>query len=83
MLSPSLVTDVEPSELIRMSVWAHCLDQLPKEIPYNLTVTVDECEHVRQAEGDDRVYVHVRLRCPNERIIVNATETLLSSEALY
>ncbi|KAL5965168.1 GTPase Era mitochondrial [Taenia solium] len=69
ILSPSLVTDVEPSELIRMSVWAHCLDQLPKEIPYGLVVTVDECEHVRQAEGDDRVYVHVRLRCPNERII--------------
>ncbi|KAL5107472.1 GTPase Era mitochondrial [Taenia crassiceps] len=69
ILSPSLVTDMEPSELIRMSVWAHCLDQLPKEIPYGLVVTVDECEHVRHAEGDDRVYVHVRLRCPNERII--------------
>ncbi|EUB64004.1 GTP-binding protein era [Echinococcus granulosus] len=69
VLSPSLVTDVEPSELIRMSVWAHCLDQLPKEIPYGLVVTVDECDHVRQAEGDDRVYVHVRLRCPNERTI--------------
>ncbi|CDS37566.1 Era-like GTP-binding protein [Echinococcus multilocularis] len=69
VLSPSLVTDVEPSELIRMSVWAHCLDQLPKEVPYGLVVTVDECDHVRQAEGDDRVYVHVRLRCPNERTI--------------
>ncbi|VDM35501.1 unnamed protein product [Hydatigera taeniaeformis] len=69
VLSPSLITDLEPSELIRMSVWAHCLDQLPKEIPYNLAVTVDECEHVRQADGDGRVYVHVRLRCPNERTI--------------
>lgn len=70
LLSPALITDVEPTEVIRMCVWAHCLDKLPQEIPYNLVVTVDECEHVKINEGDDRVYVHVRLRCPNERSIV-------------
>ena len=71
LLSPALVTDVEPSELIRMCVWAHCLDQLPQEIPYGITVAVDECEPVNKADGDDRVYVHCRLRCPNERSIVS------------
>ncbi|KAM7541828.1 hypothetical protein Aperf_G00000016686 [Anoplocephala perfoliata] len=71
ILSPALITDVEPTEIIRMCVWAHCLDQLPQEIPYGLLVTVDECEHVKLDQGDDRVYVHVRLRCPNERSIKN------------
>lgn len=60
-----------------MCVWAHCLDKLPQEIPYGLLVTVDECEHVKINQGDDRVYVHVRLRCPNERAIVRSTEFYL------
>ncbi|VUZ44825.1 unnamed protein product [Hymenolepis diminuta] len=71
LLSPALITDVEPTEIIRMCVWAHCLDKLPQEIPYGLLVTVDECEHVNMNQGDERVYVHVRLRCPNERAIKN------------
>nr|CDS30303.1 GTP binding protein era [Hymenolepis microstoma] len=71
LLSPALITDVEPTEIIRMCVWAHCLDKLPQEIPYGVLVTVDECEHVKIDQGDDRVYVHVRLRCPNERSIKN------------
>lgn len=78
LLSPALVTDIEPTEVIRMCVWAHCLDQLPQEIPYGIVVAVDECEHVRQAEGDDRVYVHARLRCPNERTIVSYLQFLIS-----
>ncbi|VDD77275.1 unnamed protein product [Mesocestoides corti] len=72
LLSPALITDQEPSELIRMCVWAHCLDLLPQEVPYGLVITVDECERVRLAsEGDDRIYVHARIRCPNERSIKN------------
>ncbi|VDO02209.1 unnamed protein product, partial [Rodentolepis nana] len=71
LLSPALITDVEPTEIIRMCVWAHCLEKLPQEIPYGVLVTVDECEHVNIGQGDDRVYVHVRLRCPNERSIKN------------
>ena len=73
LLSPALVTDVEPTEVIRMCVWAHCLEQLPQEVPYGIVVHVDECEHVCLAGGEDRVYVHVRLRCPNERSIVSSS----------
>ncbi|VDP90857.1 unnamed protein product [Echinostoma caproni] len=67
ILSPALVTDQEPSELVRMCVWAHCLDRLHQEIPYCLRIVVDECEKARLDDGDDRVFVHARIQCKSER----------------
>ncbi|TPP61558.1 GTP binding protein era [Fasciola gigantica] len=66
-MSPSLVTDQEPSELVRMCVWAHCLDKLRQEIPYSLRIVVDDCEKARLDDGDDRVFVHARIQCKSER----------------
>ncbi|CAH8469288.1 unnamed protein product [Dicrocoelium dendriticum] len=68
-LSPLLVTDHEPTELVRMCVWAHCLDKLKQEVPYSIRIVVDECEKalIREAEGDERVFVHARLQCRSER----------------
>ncbi|CAL8087775.1 unnamed protein product [Calicophoron daubneyi] len=68
MLSPLLVTDSEPSELVRMCVWAHCLEKLRQEVPYSLRIVVDDCEKARfMDDGDDRVFVHARIQCRSER----------------
>ncbi|TGZ70570.1 hypothetical protein CRM22_003135 [Opisthorchis felineus] len=69
MLSPLLVTDQEPAELVRMCIWAHCLNQLRQEIPYSVRIVVDDCEKANLTgdEGDDRVFVHARIQCRSER----------------
>ncbi|BHF65278.1 Era Like 12S Mitochondrial RRNA Chaperone 1 [Sparganum proliferum] len=68
VLSPALLTDQEPTELVKMCVRAHCLEKLPQEVPYALTFIVDDCERARlEGEGDDRMYVHARILCRNER----------------
>ncbi|CAH8676180.1 unnamed protein product [Schistosoma rodhaini] len=67
ILPPTMITDQEPTELIRMCVWTHCLNKLQQEIPYSLHIIVDDCDKIKLDSGDDRVYVHVRIRCKNER----------------
>nr|VZI09180.1 unnamed protein product [Spirometra erinaceieuropaei] len=68
VLSPALLTDQEPTELVKMCVRAHCLEKLPQEVPYALSFIVDDCERARlEGEGDDRMYVHARILCRNER----------------
>ncbi|VDP70912.1 unnamed protein product [Schistosoma mattheei] len=71
ILPPTIITDQEPSELIRMCVWSHCLNKLQQEIPYSLHIIVDDCDKIKLDSGDDRVYVHVRIRCKNERQLVS------------
>ncbi|VDN21851.1 unnamed protein product [Dibothriocephalus latus] len=68
VLSPVLLTDQEPTELVKMCVRAHCLEKLPQEVPYALSFVVDDCERARLPEDvDDRMYVHARILCRNER----------------
>lgn len=67
ILPPTMITDQEPTELIRMCVWSHCLNKLQQEIPYSLHIIVDDCDKIKLDSGDDRVYIHVRIRCKNER----------------
>ncbi|KAF5399856.1 hypothetical protein PHET_06607 [Paragonimus heterotremus] len=71
MLSPLLVTDHEPTELVRMAVWAQCLERLRDEVPYSVRILVDDCERASTpglaTEGDDRVFVHARIQCRSER----------------
>uniref|UniRef100_A0A0X3PE27 GTPase Era, mitochondrial n=2 Tax=Schistocephalus solidus TaxID=70667 RepID=A0A0X3PE27_SCHSO len=68
ILSPALLTDQEPTELVKMCVRAHCLEKLPQEVPYALSFVVDDCERARlEEDGDDRMYVHARILCRNER----------------
>ncbi|CAH8650104.1 unnamed protein product [Heterobilharzia americana] len=71
ILPPSMVTDQEPDELIRMCVWSQCLNKLKQEIPYSLHIIVDECDKIKLDNEEDRVYVHVRIRCQNERQLLS------------
>nr|CAH8873594.1 unnamed protein product [Trichobilharzia regenti] len=79
ILPPTMVTDQEPTELIRTCVWSHCLDKLRQEIPYSLHIVVDDCDKIKQDSGDDRVYVHVRIQCRNERQLVPLEASLVMS----
>ncbi|CAH8577814.1 unnamed protein product [Schistosoma turkestanicum] len=71
ILPPTMITDQEPSELIRMCVWSHCLNKLRQEIPYSLHIIVDDCDKIKLDTGDDRVYVHVRIQCKSERQLLS------------
>ncbi|KAH8864394.1 GTPase Era, mitochondrial [Schistosoma japonicum] len=71
ILPPTMVTDQEPTELIRMCVWSQCLNKLHKEIPYSLHIIVDDCDKIKLDHGDDRIYVHVRIQCHSERQLLS------------
>ncbi|TNN16059.1 GTPase Era isoform 2 [Schistosoma japonicum] len=74
ILPPTMVTDQEPTELIRMCVWSQCLNKLHKEIPYSLHIIVDDCDKIKLDHGDDRIYVHVRIQCHSERQLVSSCQ---------
>lgn len=63
-----------------MCLWAHCLDQLPQEVPYSLKFAIDGCERAKfDGEGDDRIYVHARIRCRSERVLVSLHTQIFDS----
>uniref|UniRef100_A0A1I8GUR8 G domain-containing protein n=2 Tax=Macrostomum lignano TaxID=282301 RepID=A0A1I8GUR8_9PLAT len=61
----SCLSDMEPLDLVRMCIWARCLDLLPQEVPYRLGFELLDLDRSR----DGRLFISARIRCPSLRAL--------------